>query len=501
MKKMQRKLWGVLFLVAVLLLPAIATEKDTANAAGKVKLKPASVTVTVKGKKSIKLLNNKKSVKWSIVKGKKIVTIKSKKKTGVTVVGKKTGKAKVQAKIGKKKYICSVKVVKAKKKAKPSATPKATAKPTEKPSATPVATPKPSYDPAWGKKASQVAKEMGVGLNLGNTMEAYEADNCASVDYKWIPKVGDNTPTDYETVWKANVTTQEIIDGMKAEGFSTVRIPVFWGNMMENDGTYTINKEYIGRVKEIVDYCQNAGLYAVINIHHFDEFIIRRNNLENCEKIFHHLWTQIAEYFKDYPETLVFEGYNEYLGGDQFDKYGDLVQQDMDDGFEMTNRLNQTFVDAVRNTGGNNSTRVLIASGYWTNIDRTTMSDFKMPQDTIPYKLMVSVHYIDNKMYWSNSIGGEEWMDYIDDQCGRLKEAFTDKDIPVFVGETTSQYNSYNFAWEAKYKTTSACLEYMLKNIKKNGFVPVLWDTDNNFYSRITYKINDENCRKVIKNY
>ena len=64
---------------------------------------------------------------------------------------------------------------------------------------------------------------------------------------------------------------QEIIDGMKAEGFDTVRIPVYWGNMMADDGTYTLNPEYAARVKEIVDYCQKAGLYTVINIHHFDE--------------------------------------------------------------------------------------------------------------------------------------------------------------------------------------------------------------------------------------
>ncbi|MGN1109189.1 MAG: glycoside hydrolase family 5 protein, partial [Oscillospiraceae bacterium] len=123
--------------------------------------------------------------------------------------------------------------------------------------------------------ASEAANRMGMGLNLGNTMEAYEATDCEKITYEWIPTVGENHPVDYETCWGAVETTQEVINGIKAEGFDTVRIPVFWGNMMANDGTYTINSEYIGRVKEIVDYCCNAGLYTVINIHHFDEFIIR----------------------------------------------------------------------------------------------------------------------------------------------------------------------------------------------------------------------------------
>ena len=95
--------------------------------------------------------------------------------------------------------------------------------------------------------AREVAKNMGLGLNLGNTMEAYNATNCEKISYEWIPTIGANTPKDYETCWGAVVTTQEVINGIKASGFDTVRIPVFWGNMMKNDGTYTINEKYIAR--------------------------------------------------------------------------------------------------------------------------------------------------------------------------------------------------------------------------------------------------------------
>ena len=347
--------------------------------------------------------------------------------------------------------------------------------------------------------AQQAAVGMGIGLNLGNTMEAYDATNCEKITYEWIPVVGDNTPTDYETKWGAVVTTQEVIDGIKDSGFNTVRIPVFWGNMMKNDGTYTINSDYIKRVGEIVDYCQNAGLYTVVNIHHFDEFIIRRNSLEDCEKIFTNLWTQIAEYFKDCPYNVVFEGYNEYLGGKQFDENGNLVELSKSDGYALTNALNQAFVDAVRATGGNNSERVLIASGYWTNIDLTTSSQFVMPKDTVSDRLMVSVHYVDNSMYWSNQIGGQVWLDYIDSQCELLKKAFTDKGIPVFLGETTSIYPQSNFTSNPIYKTSTECLEVVLNKLLDYGFVPVLWDVNDNFYSRTEYKIKSETDRELIK--
>lgn len=110
------------------------------------------------------------------------------------------------------------------------------------------------------RTAQEIAADMGLGWNLGNTMEAYQATGCEKITFEWIPVIGDNTPSDYEICWGAPVTTQEMIDGVKAAGFNTVRIPVFWGNMMENDGTWTINSDYIGRVKEIVDYCMKDDL-------------------------------------------------------------------------------------------------------------------------------------------------------------------------------------------------------------------------------------------------
>lgn len=347
--------------------------------------------------------------------------------------------------------------------------------------------------------AQEVAKKMGVGLNLGNTMEAYEATNCEKITYEWIPVVGSNSPFDYEQCWGALVTVQEIIDGIKADGFDTVRIPVFWGNMMENDGSYTINSEYIARVKEIVDYCQNADLYTVINIHHFDEFIIRRNSTEECKEIFTNLWTQIAEYFKDYPYTLVFEGFNEYLGGSQFNESGELVELNKKDGYEMTNTLNQAFVDAVRKTGGKNAERVLIVSGYWTNIDLTTSPLFKIPEDTVKDRLMVSVHYVDNAMYWSNMIGGQAWLNYIDSQIELLNKAFTEKNIPVFMGETSAGYPASNFEKGAIHKDSTECVKIVLDKLTDNGFVPVIWDVSNGFYSRTMRRIKSESDREMIR--
>ena len=354
-------------------------------------------------------------------------------------------------------------------------------------------------EPSSFPTAADIAGKMGVGWNLGNTMEAYEASGCEKITFEWIPVIGDNKPSDYETCWGAPVTTQEMIDGVKAAGFSTVRIPVFWGNMMQNDGTWTINAEYIGRVREIVDLCMNDGLYAVVNIHHFDEFIIRRNDLADCRDIFEKLWKQIAEYFKDYPPELVFEGFNEYLGGDRFNENGELVPQSKEDAYLSTNTLNQIFVSAVRSTGGNNAERVLIVSGYWTNIDNTTSHRFLMPTDTVSDRLMVSVHYVDNMMYWINKIGSQEWLDYTDSQISLLDKAFGSKGIPVFLGETTSRYPQSNFAKDAVITDSSECLKTVLEKLTDHGFVPVLWDVTDNFYLRDACRIKDSADAQVIR--
>lgn len=348
--------------------------------------------------------------------------------------------------------------------------------------------------------AAFIAKDMKLGLNIGNTMEAYEATNCEKFTYTWIPLVGKNTPSDYESCWGSPLITQKMVDGIKASGFNTVRIPVFWGNMMKNDGTWTINPDYLNRVREIVDYCLKDDLYAVVNIHHFDEFIIRRYNVDDCAKIFTNLWTQIASYFQNYSEKLIFEGFNEYLGGQQFDSNGILRDLRLDDAYNLTNELNKTFVNAVRSTGGNNSNRVLILSGYWTNIDKTTSSKFIVPEDSAENKLMVSVHYVDNLMYWSNQIGGQTWVNYIDDQCSRLDKAFTTRGIPVFLGETTAGYPKERITGSL-YKESHACLEYVLNKLVDHDFVPVIWDTesDHSFYNRREGSIRDENNKIVVE--
>ncbi len=164
-------------------------------------------------------------------------------------------------------------------------------------------------------------------------------------------KTSGSGTTNYETCWGAIITTQEAIDGIRDAGFNTVRVPVYWGNGMQDDGEFNITESTFNRVEEIINYCRNAGLYVVINVHHYDEYILNNFPEDEAIEIFDHLWTQIAERYEEYSDYLIFEGYNEALGG--------TMETEIREGAKFAYVkpcANQTFVDAVRKTGGNNST-------------------------------------------------------------------------------------------------------------------------------------------------
>lgn len=319
--------------------------------------------------------------------------------------------------------------------------------------------------------AWEAAEEMGVGINLGNTFEAFSADDrnrCA-----FSSKVGEGRVIDYETCWGAIETTREMIDGMRDSGFNTVRIPVYWGNGMADDGTFTVSKSLMKRVEQVVKWVLQDGMYCVINMHHYDEQLVLSLGREEATEAAKTVWTQVAQHFKDYGDHLIFEGYNEYLG---FVKEG--TEASDAEKFDYCNELNQVFVDAVRATGGNNAERILIASGYNTNIDKSTTPAFVMPTDTVENKLMVSVHYIDNNMNWSKQIGGQTWHDYSVAQCELLKDRFTDNGIPVFVGECTGSYIG-RMVSNAEYGRSQDCIRELIRIAREEyGFIPVFWDTN-----------------------
>lgn len=292
--------------------------------------------------------------------------------------------------------------------------------------------------------ALEVTRLMGNGINLGNTLEA--CDNNVGIKT--------NAPLSYETYWGQPKTTQAMIDGMKASGFDTLRIPVAWMTNATHlyEGDYTIDPAYMDRVEEVVRYARKAGMYVILN-DHWDGGWYGMFGSESAEtralamEAYKGMWQQIAERFRDYSDYLIFESANEELGG-RFDENSPLYCDDSvvtyltdDERYALTNEINQTFVDVVRATGGNNANRFLLIAGYSTNIDQTCDDRFQMPKDSAESKLMVSVHYYDPWSYCgaSSAASATKWgtssdYAYLDEQLAKMTK-FTQAGYGVVIGE------------------------------------------------------------------
>ena len=337
--------------------------------------------------------------------------------------------------------------------------------------------------------ALELSRLMGNGINLGNTMEAYGR-----------PELGINADTSkYETFWGQPVTTEEMIAGMKSCGFDSIRIPVAWTNMMDyENGDYTIADAYLDRVDELITYAINNGMYVIINDHWDGSWwgmfgSATEETRETAFTMYTSMWTQLAERYHDYDESLIFESGNEELGNrlNDTDICKDSGSLSEDECYEMTNRINQTFVDTVRATGGNNADRFLLIAGYNTNIAKTCDDRFKMPKDTIPDKLLVSVHYYDPWNYCGTD-SGTQWGTHgeYETQNADLKKMtkFTEQGYGVIIGE----YGVLAKDDGTLKDSITAYTENLLDNCDRYNFVPMLWDTSTFFLrSELTFSDDD----------
>lgn len=346
-----------------------------------------------------------------------------------------------------------------------------------------------------GLTALEATRLMGNGINLGNTLEACDSN----------VGIKTNTPLSYETHWGQPKTTQAMIDGMKAAGFDTIRIPVAWMTNATHlyEGDYTIDADYMDRVEEVVRYARKAGMYVIVN-DHWDGGWYGMFGSESAEtralamEAYKGMWQQIAERFRDYSDYLIFESANEELGT-RFDENSPLYCSDSvvtylndDERYALTNEINQTFVDVVRATGGNNATRFLLIAGYGTNIDQTCDDRFQMPKDTAVSKLMVSVHYYDPWSYCgaSSAVSATKWgkvsdYEYMDQQLAKMTK-FTEAGYGVVIGEygalpCSDGLKDNTLAYHTAF--LDACTKYNLTNC--------LWDCSG-LYKRVSQTFADD---------
>lgn len=273
-----------------------------------------------------------------------------------------------------------------------------------------------------GKTAAQTAASMGIAWNLGNALECVDTNGEVN-----------------ETCFGNPVTTKKLIQAVKAQGFNTIRIPVSYLDKINSN--YTVDKDYLARIKQVVDYAYDMGMYVIINMQNdggqgisskWLDITKTGADFDSVKEKYAAVWDDIAEYFEIYDQRLVFEGFNELMNGN-YNGTPTNVQ------FANVNALNQAFVTAVRGAGSRNTDRVLIVAGYNTNIDYT-IAKFTKPTDTASNRLMLSVHYCDPYDFTLNENGTASWgsdddIDIMIEQLLAISEFGDNQGMPVFLGE------------------------------------------------------------------
>lgn len=339
--------------------------------------------------------------------------------------------------------------------------------------------------------AKTLASKMRFGWNIGNTLEA----------------------TGSETAWGNPKVTKQLITFVKSCGFNAIRIPCNW-NQYANQTTGLISDDWMNRVKEVVQYCAENDMYAIVNIHWDGGWL--ENNCTTAKQVENNakqkaFWQQIATALRDVDEHLLFASANE---------------PNVSTAAEMSVLLSyhQTFVDAVRSTGGKNTYRNLIVQGPGTNIEKTNQLMNTLPTDPTAGRMMVEVHYYEpfqfcgleadadwGKMFYfwgngyhttnssltsRNASWGEE--DFVDKCFGLMKTKFVDNNIPVILGEfgVMRRTNLTGDDLKLHLESRAYYLNYVMKKAKANGLVPFYWDagSTNGFaiIDRVNYAVGDQ---------
>ena len=341
----------------------------------------------------------------------------------------------------------------------------------------------------------ELVQDMGIGINLGNTFES-------SGD--WIAQWGDGTPNSYETAWGSPTVTKELIQGYADAGFGVVRVPVAWSNMMANDGSYKINPDYMSRVQQVGDWILDEDMYVILNLHWDGGWLEKLpEDHDNVMAKYSAIWEQVSAEFSMYDDHLMFEAQNEELGwGTLWNQWSGSTDGKAES-YGYVNEVNQTFVNIVRNSGGNNPERHLLISGYNTDIKLTCDPLFKMPDDPSG-RMALSVHYytpagfaiLEEDADWgkaSSTWGTEAEIAELERNMDSLKNTFTEKGIPVIIGEYGCPKKNKEPESVRKF-ITSVCEA----SVSRNGICPVLWDITDLHYDRTSFKMTDEELGKQL---
>jgi endoglucanase len=330
--------------------------------------------------------------------------------------------------------------------------------------------PLPADATGMSSNAATLASKIKAGINIGNSLEA----------------------TGGETAWGNPAITLQEIQLIKQNGFTAVRLPTSW-DQYADQRTGKISDAWLARVRQVVQWCVDNGLYVVVNIH-WDGGWLEKNITSSAQAAVNAkqkaYWEQIATALRDFDEHLLFASANEPDTTDA-------------NGMAILLSYHQTFVNAVRSTGGRNAYRVLVVQGPRTDIDLTYDLMNTMPTDTVMNRQMAEIHWYapyqftimtadaswgNQFYYWGagyhsttdttrNATWGEE--DYVNAEFAKMKQKFVDRGIPVVIGEFCAVRRTGTLsgaALQLHLNSRAYFHNYVSRVAMANGMLPFYWD-------------------------
>lgn len=300
--------------------------------------------------------------------------------------------------------------------------------------------------------AQELVSQFSIGWNLGNTL-----DSCGD----WIS----GTPSNFETAWNNPVTTKAMIDEVKAAGFQAIRVPTTWYQHL--DASNNIDAAWMARVKEVVDYGIDNGMYVILNLHHEDPWLNLDGSIsyDAMAPKLQKIWTQIANEFADYDQHLIFEVLNEPRGvGASYEWTGS------ESACLLLNRLNSAALKAIRATGGKNLTRCVMVPTYAASANAVSLSFMDVPAD--PYTI-ISVHAYTPYDYCSDATTA--YSPSVENSITQLFQLLADfkeehGDVPMILGEFGCFVKKDDAAGRVSWA------EAYMKNARALGIPCFLWD-------------------------
>lgn len=274
---------------------------------------------------------------------------------------------------------------------------------------------------------------------------------------------------------REKIDREVLTDLFLDQGANVFRLPVTWTPFVDNE-TYEIDRAWLESVRTEVDYILSQGAYCILDTH--NDYLQRsyvdgqwRGNWmdeeyrQEVDARFTAIWTQIAGFFKDYPQTLILEPCNEPTAD------GEIAWTEYEQKLKRVNELNDLFVQTVRATGGNNETRLLcLAVGQYNQAEWLKDLDLSHLKDD-PY-LMVQVHAYYAMEQNSNDPPSENF-DYraaTDALFQTIAEFQEETNVPVIMGETGITHSCSDSEQAPK-------VSYFFQKARETG-VPCLWWED-----------------------